>query len=352
MNLPPLETLRHASALLALLVSVTGTLPAAAQAPGQWTQKASMPVATAEVGVAALDGEVYVVGGTRQEADKPPAWASTVNMAYDPARDTWRARAPLPRALTHVGLAALGGKLYAVGGFTNMVHTGPQSVAYAYDPKVDRWAELPAPPEPRGSMAVVAVGGRLHVLGGRKSSELVKLPTPPGAPEVLSGFGIAARHDVFDPATGRWSTAAPVPAPARDHVGVAVVDGRIHLFGGRTADLADNLARHDVYDPGTDQWTTAAPLPAARSAGAYTVLDGKILYAGGECKPGGKPSSPNTYDSVTAYDPATDRWTELAPLPSARHAFGADTLGRSAYFAGGAVLCGGGASTDLFAFTF
>jgi N-acetylneuraminic acid mutarotase len=125
------------------------------------------------------------------------------------------------------------------------------------------------------------------------------------------------------------------------------LNGKVHLFGGRTADVSDNLDRHDVYDPKTNTWTPAAPLPRPRSAGAYAVLDGRIIYAGGECKPGGAPFSPNTYDDVTAYDPRTDRWTSLTQLPQGRHAFGAATVNNVAYFVGGAPVCAGGAMTDM-----
>jgi Galactose oxidase, central domain len=119
-------------------------------------------------------------------------------------------------------------------------------------------------------------------------------------------------------------------------MGIAAIDDKIHLFGGRTADLGDNLDRHDVYDFVTDRWTEAAPLPRARSAGAYTVLDILIIYGGEECKPGGEAFSANAFDDVTAYDVRTDRWIALESLPQARHAFGGATIGDIAYFAGGA----------------
>ncbi|MBC7578983.1 MAG: hypothetical protein H7312_16735 [Tardiphaga sp.] len=169
---------------------------------------------------------------------------------------------------------------------------------------------------------------------------------------MFSGFGTVTTHQVYDPATNKWSSRAPIPGPGRDHVGIAVLSGRVHLFGGRSADVQDNLDRHDVYDPATDRWTSAAALPRQRSAGAYTVLNGLILYAGGECKPGGRPNTANAFDEVTAYDPKSDTWIQLPPLPRARHAFGAATVHGIAYFVGGAPVCGGGAMTDMIALTF
>ncbi len=135
-------------------------------------------------------------------------------------------------------------------------------------------------------------------------------------------------HEVYDPATNPWSMAAPLPL-ARDHLGIAVAAGRIHVFGGRTDATVDNTARHDVYDPATNMWSTAAPLITARSAGATFSLNGRIVYAGGECK---DPGASVTFSEVEAYDPRTDRWIALPALQPGRHAAAAVTVG------GGAVL--------------
>ena len=183
------------------------------------------------------------------------------------------------------------------------------------------------------------------------SEQLKKLPTGPNGPELYAGFNTINTHQVYDPGVERWSDAAPIPGPARDHMGIAVLDGKIHLVGGRTADTVDNIDRHDVYDPKTDTWTIAAPLPKPRSSGAAAVLDGKLVYAGGECNAGGAGAPGQTFEDVTAYDPKSDRWSDLPRLQKPRHAFGAATVGGTAYFVGGALSCGGGASTDLLALT-
>ena len=337
-----------------VLLSASGLAkPAFSQAEGSgtWTTKASLAVGRAEIGVAALDGKVYVLGGTAQVGKDRPVWNSTLNSRYDPKSNVWQDEAPLPEGLSHIGAAALDGKLYAIGGFTDVVHMGPRNLAFVYDPKENRWSALPAISSPRGSIAVAAVDGKLHIFGGRISDKVVKLPASPGMPPLSAGFGTVNTHEIYNPKTKKWTLSVPVPGPARDHMGIAVLDGKIHLFGGRVADVVDNLDRHDVYDPKTDKWTTAAPLPRPRSSGAYTVLDGLILYAGGECKPGGQPFTPNAFDDVTAYDSKTDKWTALHALPQARHAFGAATIGNAAFFVAGAPLCGGGTTTDTLMLT-
>jgi len=321
-----------------------------AEGGGGWTERAPMPSARAEIGVAALGGRIYVVGGTEGDGQNPTSWATASTSVYDPATDRWHAAAALPHGLSHAGVAALNGKLYAIGGFLTPIHLNPQNLAFVYDPAKDKWTAIPGLSSRRGSVAVAAVGGKLHVFGGRVSNNVLKMPSPPGAPAMEAGFGTVSTHEVYDPATRHWSEASPVPGPTRDHMGIAVLGGKVHLFGGRAADVVDNLERHDVYDPITDRWTTAAPLPQPRSSGAFTVLDGKILYGGGECKPGGQAFTPNVFNDLTAYDPSTNLWKVLQPLPQPRHAFGAATIGHVAYFIAGAQLCGGGSSTDVQAF--
>jgi N-acetylneuraminic acid mutarotase len=316
---------------------------------GTWTRKAPLQVPIAEVGVVQVGGKIYVIGGSMQLGQNPPTGSSTNNMMYDPATDRWQERAPLPYALGHVGVAELGGKLYAIGGFIADVHMHPQSVALVYDPKIDRWSELQPLSSPRGSVAVAAVDGKIHIFGGRNSQKVVKRSIP-GAPDMFIGIGTVTAHEIYDPDKGEWSQSTPLPGPSRDHMGIAVLDGKIHIFGGRINDFSDMLVRHDVYDPKADTWTSAAPLPRPRSAGAFTVLNGMIIYAGGECKPGGEVASRNAFEDVNAYDPESDTWATLASLPQGRHAFGAATAAGVAYFAGGALVCGGGISTtDLLA---
>ena len=50
---------------------------------------------------------------------------------------------------------------------------------------------------------------------------------------------------------------------------------------------------------------------------------------------------------LEAYDPATDTWEELAPLPTPRHGFGAATIGESVYLPAGAPVTGGSQQSDV-----
>ena len=92
-------------------------------------------------------------------------------------------------------------------------------------------------------------------------------------------------HEVFDPATGKWTDLAPLPRK-RDHVAIVAAEGRIHVIGGRFVTPAEGTNMHDVYDPASNTWTSAAPLLTIRSGGAGVVYKGRILVFGGECNAG------------------------------------------------------------------
>jgi hypothetical protein len=306
------------SSLIYILAATCAT--ACAQNPiGTWTAAAPLPQARAEHAVIALEGKVYAIaGGVLNTAgtDKQGDGASTLVEEYDPITDRWRVRSPLPRALTHVGLAALDGKIYAIGGFVADIHKKAQRDAFVYDPVTDQWSVLPSLPTPRGSVGVVALNGKIHAIGGRDPQNRLQ-----------------GTHEVFDPAKQVWTSAAPLPI-ARDHLSAVVADGKIHVIGGRTGDYTDVTAHHHVYDSRSDTWSEAPPLPTPRSAMAATLYQNVIVVFGGECR------NEKTYTENEGYDLAAGKWKTLASAEG-RHGFGAATVGDRAYFVAGAHACGG-----------
>ena len=248
------------AALVVAALALAGV--AQAQTPGgTWSQKAPMPAVRGEVAAAAVGDRLFALGGG--VAGK----AVARNEEYDPATDRWRERAPLPQPRDHLGVAVLGGKIHTFGGFTSSVHQGAGDLVFQYDPAADSWRTLAPMPAPRAAVGVAVLDGKIHVIGGRGLDAVT-----------------VTRHEVYDPASGQWSTAAPLPR-ARDHMAVVAVNGKIHVIGGRLAGPADRTGQHDVYDPATNSWASAAPLPTPRSGVAATLYNGLILVLGGELPP-------------------------------------------------------------------
>ncbi|MBV9358443.1 MAG: galactose oxidase, partial [Chloroflexi bacterium] len=164
----------------------------AATALGAWTERALMPLGRSEVGVAELDGMVYVVGGyARGNVDQP------LNQVYDPVADAWQTRAPLPRGVNHVAVVGSDQRLFAFGGFQEQNQSAVADVV-VYDPAADTWSSLRPLPSALGAMAVCELAGQLHLVGGRNVTSVTT-------------------HRRYDPAADQWSDAAPM-LTARDHL--------------------------------------------------------------------------------------------------------------------------------------
>ncbi len=102
-----------------------------------------------------------------------------------------------------------------------------------------------------------------------------------------------------------------MPTP-RVYYAVGVVNGVVYAVGGSTASgCTDSM---EAYDPSTNAWTERAPMPTAVCSLAVGVIDG-ILYA-----VGGGNNGLNADPAVTeAYDPVTNTWTAKAPMPTPRN---------------------------------
>ncbi|MGH8256689.1 MAG: Kelch repeat-containing protein, partial [Steroidobacteraceae bacterium] len=97
------------------------------------------------------------------------------------------------------------------------------------------------------------------------------------------------------------------------------------------------------YDPRTDSWRKLAPAPQARGAGAAVTWKGKMYYVGGATSVRGAKSpilrftgqSDRSVGTLESYDPSTNTWTTLSPMPSARNHFGAAVVDGRIYAIGG-----------------
>jgi N-acetylneuraminic acid mutarotase len=161
-----------------------------------------------------------------------------------------------------------------------------------------RWVTRAALPIPRSEMAWATVlNDRMHIVGGYGEGRVDR-----------------AYHHVYDPASDRWSNAAPLPRGA-NHVAVAADAGRVYALGGFIEQNRNPDPNAYVYDAAADRWSPIAPLPRPRGAAAAVVLDGRIHLIGGASLPVAERASVGWHE---VYDPQSDRWTQAKALPGAR----------------------------------
>jgi len=278
-----------------------------------WTTKTSMPTARYALGVGAIDGILYAVGGLAVSTQ-----FATVE-AYDPATDTWTTKASMPTARDRLAVGVVNGILYAVGGRVGSgLASVPVATVEAYDPVTNSWTTKASMPTARLDPAVGVVNGILYALGGVGAG----------------GFTDAlATVEAYDPATNTWTTKAPMPT-ARFGLGVATINGKLYAVGGASnAPGGAQYATLEVYDPATDTWTTKASMSASRHLLGLGAINGKLYAVGGQ---GSVATGSHFLGSVEAYDPVTDLWTTKAAMPTARAFLGIEVVNGVLYAAGGA----------------
>ena len=102
------------------------------------------------------------------------------------------------------------------------------------------------------------------------------------------------------------------------------------------------LSIFEVYDPSTDKWTSLPPMPTPRTDLSLAVIDSKV-YAVGGCGGDGAVQNAKSCDplsSVEVYSPSTQAWTSLDSLASPRHGFNLAVYGSQLIAAGGSSSVG------------
>jgi len=185
--------------------------------------------------------------------------------AEKPQGDSWLQIASMNFSRSAVGLAAVDGKIYAIGGTTSTGSiTGTNEM---YDPERDIWVEKAAMPTPREYFAIAAYQNKIYCIGGQTGWEVV---------DEISGFMHPVTSEVtevYDTVTDTWTTKASVPGPAI-HITAQEINAKIYITG------VSNLL---VYDVASDSWTITVPplsLPYSDSPPASVAINGNIFITG------------------------------------------------------------------------
>jgi N-acetylneuraminic acid mutarotase len=137
---------------------------------GSWTSLAPMPTRRGGATAAALGGHIYVAGGLGDDG----ASLSVVEM-YDPASNTWSVAAPMAVPRDNPGSATLAGRVYVFGGRTRLAD-GTEAVptlssVEAYDPATDTWTARAPMPTGRRTMFVGNLNDRAQLVGGERKPD-------------------------------------------------------------------------------------------------------------------------------------------------------------------------------------
>jgi N-acetylneuraminic acid mutarotase len=264
-------------------------------APGEYGERAPLLAPNSEMAVAEVGGKIYVLGGYPSSRD-----VQTTVQVYDPGTDAWSFAAPMLLPTHHPVAVGFEGKVYSLGGqLEGDVNT---ERAFALDVGTDTWSELQPLPTPRGGGAAARIDDRIYVVGGR----------PPAG----NAF------EVYDVSDDAWTPlpSLPVAFNERNHLIAAAIGGKVYVAGGRYdgggfgSPMTDSL---DVFDPALGTWSSAAPMLRPRGGLNGVVALGCFHTWGGEGTNTGEPN--DVFPDHDVYDPVTDTWSALPPLPIPVH---------------------------------
>ena len=311
--------------------SIVLLLAATALTQARWTKLAPFPEPDEELYGISASGKLYVLGGFGGGKARGAVFE------YDPAADRWTKKKPMARPVHHQAMVEYQGKIFLFGGFVFPTSGGgwePVDNAWEYDPAADTWKALAPLPMKRGSAVVAEVGGKMYLIGGATTVE--------GSKEVAINGGGPARvltaNEVYDPATNTWQSRAPM-ALARNHAFAGAVNGKIYVIGGRVGHafvtVSANTEIVEEYDPATNAWSgLKAKMPTARSGGGWGTYGGRIYVAGGEVA---TPALVGAFRAVEAYDPASNTWSVLPPMPMPRHGVAGAVVGNRFHLVSGMI---------------
>jgi N-acetylneuraminic acid mutarotase len=278
---------------------------------GDWGTRAGLLEPNSELSLAETGGKLYLLGGypaTRQTA-------RTVQV-YDIASDSWKLGPTLPQPNNHGMAVSVNGKVYLIGGQTTADEPSYVDTVYELDPAQGTWTEKARMPTARSAGVAIVLDGKVYVAGGR----------PPRGNDFA----------VYDPLIDSWEVLPNLPSQ-RNHITGAAIDGRIHVVGGRLGSglSPEKTTAHEVFDPQTRTWMTAASMLRGRSGMNGVMARGCFHVWGGEDVSGMMPD--HDY-----YDSRTDEWVRLLDMPLPIHGvYGSAFVNDLIWVAGGGTNIGG-----------
>ncbi len=173
---------------------------------GTWRSLPRMPFPRAAAGAGVVGKKIVVAGGVGAGGR-----LARNALSFDLRTNRWSVVVgPIPRE--HLGVTALDGTVYAVGGRTAGLDTNLLHFE-SYRPGDQNWRRLPPVPDPRGGTGAAALSGVVVSVGGEE---------PGGTISEVLAYLVAER---------RWVQLADLPTP-RHGVGVAASGGRVFVIGG------------------------------------------------------------------------------------------------------------------------
>lgn len=174
-----------------------------------WTIGAPMPTARDTV-TAAYDGKIYAFGG-----NLGATYSNRLDI-YDPFADSWTQGADFPVNISYGRAVTVGNYIYYVGGIVDGATTTAD--VWRYDPASDSYTAKASLQTARTSEELMADGDRIYAVNG-------------GGASFFNGIPLAQTVEIYDITADTWSYGDPTLTTAAGSAG-GLAGGKLMIMGG------------------------------------------------------------------------------------------------------------------------
>ena len=253
-------------------------------------------------------GMVLILGGGMNTEG---VMLSNTAEVYDPSvGELAKTGNPIEGREGHTATVLRDGKVLVVGGSILRNTT----TAELYDPSTGLFTATGKTSEARSDhTATLLADGRVLIAGGARYVNV----TVDGGSAVQSVWVYPLAAELYDPATGRFTSTGSLGAGRRFHTATPLQNGQVLIVGGQSPEQHDPSLEAELYDPSLGQFKPAGAPSASRFGHTATLLNnGKVLIAGG--RDVGDSSTNPQLATAELYDPATGEFIPTGSLSTPR----------------------------------
>jgi hypothetical protein len=271
--------------LFLLLLNILYSL-SSAQNSGTWITIDSLNEARVGLSSVLLPNGNVLVGGGEGDTLSP-----TSCEIYDITIGKWRYTNPMniPRFLSKFLLLKTG-KVIAIGG-------NKKRSCELYDPITETWTITDSLRilKESGESITILKDGRILVSGGYRR------PT-----DIHDKNTVFDSCEIYDPVTEKWTIAASMNMPRKEHSSILLEDGTVLVAGGNSPNQNRTC---EIYNPTNDTWVFTDSLNEARASSASILLpNGNVFISGGS----------SNEKSCELYDVTEKKWSYVGDMNSGR----------------------------------
>jgi hypothetical protein len=186
-----------------------------------WTRIADLPVGLTHIGVATDGSNIYLAGGYPEKSGGGQTFSTTAVWAYNIGTNTYSAMPSLPSARGGGALVLLGTTLHYFGGSDSARSDSGSHWTLSLSGGTG-WVAAASLPTPRNHLGGAAIGGKVYAVGGQSGQDAAAI--------------YRSDVHAYDPSTDAWTAVASLPAGrSHMSASTFAMDGRIIVLGGETA---------------------------------------------------------------------------------------------------------------------